>query len=1778
MISTSANLGDAFSDLKPVSAHQLTPGPSPYNIPSVAKEDANDETEVKIVENLLNRLLDDLNSGRLSHEHLIRLSTYCVEILGDFDRVKNEGVKGSDSSATDDSDAADDLVKFTICRILDDIKSGTISSEDLTDLTLSIINASKRSEDDISTEEGIEQFIDDTICSIVKDGDVREESPVNECMLEDFVVNTIQTVADDVAHGRLSRDMISNMVTLISREIDLCSPENDLEGILQRILEDLDSDKSDTLYRVVHTIISCYYSYRESATESLSNLVTDIISRLNSVIELGGMTETEIDLSTLNYVATNLSSVSLSTVKMNQLASDISIALNEKSQLPLTKNNIEDVVKDVKTKIENADSNALQKIASIVTESYQHIVEVSNVQDSLEDQQEEIDSSLQKVSHFVVKVLKIVKKYLDDGEFSQADIKEMSCILFEIGSDVVDMPTSFNQAEAALNQYIHTLLVEVENGNIASDELKQLGNDLIAFGQRIVNSSLSRTTSETLSSKPSLTSTAVAEDFVTHMISSMEADLSRGVMSSESLKELAVCILKPTISRENAAMHKPEEDGPESSLKHPSPCESQLADVIVTCTIESVLKDLEEGTLPSATICSIGTSVTAHLSREDQEFKPAIIKIVNSLKADNIDHQQAQRIFSIILQHYKTHKDASKDTKHFFNRRISAGSSSRHAESFISEALHNIEKDLADESESDSVLAESLIKETLLKIKRDIQSGNISEDDLATLVGSEYVDIYTSPIEKTSKEIINFVLAILHESLVSIGTGEMPTEALMDFLSVIDADLFRPEQDYTIDEIRGNLRQVIRSIKIEGNDSTFLRNIITTFAGREARIKCGQTADTWKPMQTLQSILQTIEPNVLTHFVRITLQSVLRDITQKKKLKVDAHGSCVPDYLLQSTSSIVANNVVRNLMYKIESILISGGSLRTDLDFSSIRMKSSSDDILKPAAWDDQLTSASSKHLGDMILQTLNNIVSNLRLEKSISQMGMDNNESLQQRSSSELVDDFILQKLQEIIESMQDSLLFDFKEREGPSSADVAVDAKKSTLLPMTDKEATTFVTTVLRDVVKELADDMSDCKATADKKTSTMSLEAENIVIGALQNIVDQFCFPKSDETDPDDVEIKVYILNVLENIKRSISGNGTEDENVKTAVTKIFKGTDSVKDTADAKSESSDFLESTLDFIIENIKDDKLKASDIYNSAVVSSSESGDIFDDLEPENNLGRPCLNLQKMSEMTNKMLKLHDDLQKVSDTKCEDKSVTQVHKPPSKSAVPSVTNTTQELITETIKQTISNLAEGKVSNEEALALASALGCETNTDMAKEMSDSLEESVLTEYVTDMLQYVLEKLNKTGVDPSIIEQVTDRLAKSTSNLMEQRNDGGESCSSLSSATSDILTDAVKTLIGTIRKQLSDEQQNRPDNRDIMKSSRPSTPKKVQSAHATASGTSEASNTFSEASSKGNINPNAVIKKTPNNYARNKNPNSKTSMESVKHVGTCGLRKREHNSHKPINEQLPPSGARKKSVESISTKNDASLNNCIPNIKTVRNTLSNQTIVINTNIATKTTLTEKQTLMNMQRCQVKPILTPNTNKHVRNRDKTEIRTQNSDKTTQGKTIAQTLKIKPGDSSIANKTSALKVTSSDTFTPPSGKIKSRYDGMSTPPSKNKLRSSDTCTPLTSSKNKTRSSSVLERNRGKIINSKIENRRSISTIGGRKTTTVSDQNKISFKRNRKKSAKLDKTKQCEDKHSESQKKTYGERKSGNLLHVNSLCGSHKSIVKIRAVNEEEDE
>ncbi|KAJ8316573.1 hypothetical protein KUTeg_005872 [Tegillarca granosa] len=1389
--------------MKPVSAHQLTPGPSPYNIPSLAKEDTKDQAEIKIVENLLIGLLDDLNNGRLSHEHLIKLSAYCVEILGDFDRAKT-----GEKSAANDSDAADELVKFTIGRILDDIKSGTISSEDLTDLTLSIINASKRSEDEISTEEGIEQFIDDTICSIVKDGDVREESPVNECMLEDFVVTTIHTVADDVVHGRLSRDMISNMVAIISREIDLCSPENDLEGILQRILEDLDSDKSVTLYRVVHTIISCYYSYRESATESLSNLVTDIISRLNSVIELGGITDTEIDIGTLNKVATNLSSASLSTIKMNQLASDISLALNEKSQSPLKKHNIEDVVKDVKTKIEMADSYALKKIASIVTESYQHIMEGDQIEDTFTKRQDQIDSSLQKVSHFVVKVLKIVKKHLDDGEFTRVDIKEMACILFEIGPDMGDMPSTFNQAETALNQYINTLLVEVENGNIASDELKQLGNDLIAFGQRIANSTLSRTTSGTLSSRPSLTSTAVAEDFVTHMISSMEADLSRGVMSSESLKELAVCILKPTISREDTEIHKPEEGAPESSLKHPSPCESQLADVVVSCTIDSVMKDLEDGALPPATVCSIGTSVTADLSKEDEEFKPAIIKIVKSLKEDNISQQQAQRIFSIILQHYKTYKDTSKDIKHFFNRRTSAGSSSRHAESFISETLHNIEKGLADKTETDSVLAESLIKETLLKIKRDIQSGNISEDDLTTLVDSEKVDVYSSPIEKTSKEIINFVLAILHESLVSIGTGEMPTDALMDFLSMIDADLFRPKREYTLDEIRRNLRQIIRNIKLKGNDSTFLQNIITTFAGREARIKCGQTADAWKPMQTLQSILQTIEPNVLTHFVRITLKSVLGDVTQKRKPEVEGItlDIGVPDYLLQSTSSVVANNVVRNLMSKMESILISGGSLRPDLDFSSIRMKSSSDEVLKPGIWDDQLTSTSSKHLGDMILQTLNNIVSNLRLEKSISQMGIDSEDRLQTRTSSELVDDFILQKLQEIIESMQDCLLFDFKGREEPSSVDLDVADKKSSLLPMSDKEATAFVTAVLRDVVKELADDASDSIETADKKTSTLSLEAEHVVIGALQNIVDQFWYPKSGESsDPDDVEIKIYILNVLENIKRSISGSGTGDENVKTAVTKIFKGTDSVKESTDAKSESSDFLESTLDFIIENIKDDKLKASDIYNNVVVSSSESGDIFDDLEPESSLGRPCLNLQKMSEMTNKMLKLHDDLQKVSETKCGDQGASQEHKPFSQSALPSLQDSTQELITETIKQTISNLSQGKVSNEEALALASALGCETNMYETPKSSDGLEESVITEYITDMLQYVLQKLNNTGVDPRIIEQVTDRLVKSKSNLMEHRNEGGDSCSSLSSATSDILTDAVKNLIGTIHRQL-------------------------------------------------------------------------------------------------------------------------------------------------------------------------------------------------------------------------------------------------------------------------------------------------------------------------------------------------------------------------------------
>lgn len=124
--------------LRPVSDHVLTPISTPCVIGKVISTEKC--SEMKLVESLLNRLLDDLNRGRLTEEEVNLLTGYAMDVV--YNRIKGVGV------SYDMGKIAESVVEFTLEKILNDIRSDNVPHEEVTEMAALMI--CKRMESDAS--------------------------------------------------------------------------------------------------------------------------------------------------------------------------------------------------------------------------------------------------------------------------------------------------------------------------------------------------------------------------------------------------------------------------------------------------------------------------------------------------------------------------------------------------------------------------------------------------------------------------------------------------------------------------------------------------------------------------------------------------------------------------------------------------------------------------------------------------------------------------------------------------------------------------------------------------------------------------------------------------------------------------------------------------------------------------------------------------------------------------------------------------------------------------------------------------------------------------------------------------------------------------------------------------------------------------------------------------------------------------------------------------------------------------------------------------------------------------------------------------------------------------------------------------------------------------------------------------------------------------------------------------------------------------------------------
>ena len=1335
--------GAKGDEYRHVSEHVLTPVPS-----AVIEPSGINKTDKEFVEKLLFKLLDDLNHGRLNKNDLVKLTSHCLQMISNMDEEHSSFAMSEGDMY--DSAVADDLVRFTLSKVLDDIRSGSISNDDLTDLTLSVLGVgdSFPSQDTMSSnDEEVQMYIDETIQRILSRDTLDKESPVDDGMLDEFIVQTLRDIASDVEQGNLNGSLINEMLNRMNDEFQSLPYAKDasdsLQQLLSNLIEELSTEKSDTLYKVINIIVNTYHRYRESSSKCIAELITSVVEKVSTSVTKGELDQSEIDIETLCGVAIKINDSSFSTTQLNKFTSDLVHALHMPAEGQDPNHlQINAVMQDARARVYRADMDELKELASVVTTNYGDIKEKP-----IDDEKEEF---LEDVSSFVVDILKLVWKSIDQGRFSNEDIDEMAqlCLSRASSRPSPQKSPSIAQRKANLSDTIISILDDVEQGNIAEEEILELSEKLQECGKKLLAACPNAPCQ--VSSGPSFTSTAIADDVVSHVLSSIQTDFEE---KKESLKELAICVLKTTMSNIS------DQNIDDFECLYPSPCDSKLAEDIVNSTIEDIRKELNEETLSRGLISSIAESAidmsSLGINNDDKaRIEHTMTNVIDCLRKDKLNKIEAQKMFAAIISAYK-----QEWKQELFSRGLPAS--------------------------SDSELAESLIRETLSKIERDIKSGCYSNDDLITIVGSSFEDQMEESKEPNMQDMANLSIAIIQELMIDLQTGAIPKENVTKFVSIFSTEEFTDSNE----TITGKLRKISIDLRTHGPKSKYFQQIMHALKHN--------TKFEDNTLSLLQKVLDVVQTDVLSNFVRMTLQGILStkqiDLTAQEQNVKNATAPPRSDIHIQSITSILADNIVKNLLVKIQNTVTVHGELNSDEELVPIVLdqeKISQDLADNINQTNDGLLS----NISDMVLETLNNIVSNMRLEGStsprskLSELGMA---TLSNRVSSHMVHDFVLQQLQCIVESMQDGLTLN----KASQFAFGTVENTES-LLEMNDDEAMAYVMDTLKDVVQELAMEVEQENQQADKHTSTSSLEAEAIVLHTLQSLMDEFVESDKIEIKKKGEIAKQQVIKALCDIKTTL-GTSTESE-ITEAFAEVILSSRSSTFACEEDTPMS-IVTSAIDILIDNLEQESVKADfrckrDIYRASheIIKIMNSEDKKE--SKENDLPRPSASLAKMADLTGRMIKMHEEM-------LANKTI---GNRPSSAEID--TYGIDKVVTETLDKTINNVKKGSLTDKELVDLASALSNGSLEEEARlKLSTTSVDASIEEFIVDMLETVKQNISTTGLTTEERMNATDRILEM--NVSEENR--ARSADSLSSVSSEILAGYVNDVLLKLAKSLENVQ---------------------------------------------------------------------------------------------------------------------------------------------------------------------------------------------------------------------------------------------------------------------------------------------------------------------------------------------------------------------------------
>lgn len=1124
-------------------------------------------------------------------------------------------------------------------------------------------------------------------------------------------MDTLKEIIDDINHNWLSKAAVLKMVSTITMN-DFKHEEIQtmpIPRVLEKVINDLGCGGSDMLYKVVHAVVSSYHAYKVETLEAVTGLMHLITEKLRQAISDGELQEFEIYFNKIQDATKRLTSTALRHVQISELATVIhDVFKDPKCATSVSNLTVESVIENAKNTVLLANCASLKRYVKEMTMASQKLTAVNM---KVEERSKADYIFLDKVTNFAVKVLEVVRNSLESDDFTAEDIQDMTSTFSTIVSKDI-LPTESISKEKMLTNHVSELLSTFKSGHLDSQELLELGSLLIQCGNRLLQGR-EPFSSPNVSRKPSLTSSAVASDVLTHILYSIEDEMQKGLITREAIKELAMCILKASKNYHKIAN--------QSWSTRVSPTMSESRIEFAKGTLKEMLSDLELENERENTVLPVAMSEM--FSDEHKKKVERIAEnVVRLLQKDCLTRSDLKRVFSILFQHY-----------------ISAA----HDEIQVSDDL----------LPTDSQFASSIVKETLCKIERDIESGRLRSEEVLSIV-DDSTDTHRLNIQ-SHFDIINLTLAVLQQFLLDISNQTTAKDFVKHFLSIAFEVEVPSEESVAMISFR--IQEIMKDIRKNRKTSVHILTMVRAFSSKKAY---EEKATSKNEASIFQHAFQNVQPDVITNFIRFTIQTLIRDCINYQ----EERESVQQGQILKSVSSSVAVKVVDSLLSQIERGLRSDNTQSTEhpssVDAHSSRL---------------EFSNIPSETMNALILDTMNTIISNLRQENS-RELDHEHLET----SESEMIHDFVLEKLHDIVESMKGRMV-----NSTPDKEKVELPSKYASAILIDETEAKRVISGSFRNVISEITTDMEQTKGKSMEKSSTASMEADAVVIQTLQKIIQQYEEDGVNTLSEKDKEMKKHILFVL----RSFRNDMYTDKRVHTALQNIFRP---IMTLTQDKLENNKMLESILDQIIESVNTDSIRVSDMLEKNYTSDNDSTQSQSFV---NGIDRPSLSLQKMTDMTREMASLYEDMYP---------SALGVHEKEFDNPIAErIASEVQIIAKEALERTINNIESGKLSQQELQTLVSAITANEEDLSFTQMQYA--DSLIEDMILKVLKNLVEELRISGIDPNDLPEVTKNIFQVTSNI-EVAEDNSDI--NASSVPSEVIAGMVTTVLSKIANNLSEE----------------------------------------------------------------------------------------------------------------------------------------------------------------------------------------------------------------------------------------------------------------------------------------------------------------------------------------------------------------------------------